>query len=188
MKKILIIVDAQYDFCEGGSLAVEGASKKMDALASYLSLHGKEYDSIFLTADWHLPSHCSFKENGGIWPPHCIQFSKGASIYSPILAVLNGEKLSYHVLTKGCNEDHEEYSVFKNTHSCDTLIAVNEFLNVDMVDFVGIAYDYCLKDSALDSKKVFTNSSIRVLKDYCPAIGDQNETTKILEDNNIIVI
>lgn len=188
MAKILIIVDAQEDFLEGGSLAVEGARQTMNSLAAHLVLHGKEYDGIYLTADWHLPTHCSFKENGGIWPPHCIQFSKGAAIHNSILLALNGEKLDYQVLTKGRDEDHEEYSVFKNKKSCDYLIGVNNHLDVDTVDFVGIAYDYCIKDSALDSKKVFTNATIRVLKDWCPAIGNPEDTTRILEDNNIIVL
>lgn len=188
MGKILFIIDAQEDFLEGGSLAVEGARKKMNALADYLAVHGKEYDGIYLTADWHLPSHCSFKDNGGIWPIHCVQYSKGAAIYQPILNVLDGERLDYYVLTKGCDEDHEEYSVFKNKKSCDYLIGINNHLNVDSVDFCGIAYDYCLRDSALDSKKVFTSSEIRVLKEFCPCIGNADETTKILEDNNIVVI
>jgi nicotinamidase/pyrazinamidase len=187
-KKILFIIDAQEDFLEGGSLAVEGARQKMNALADYLVLHGKKYDGIYLTADWHLPTHCSFKENGGIWPPHCIQYSKGAAIHQSILSALHGEKLDYFVLTKGCNEDHEEYSVFKNAESRAYLENINSHMEIDTVDFCGIAYDYCLKDSALDSKKVFTNSTIRVLKDFCPCIGDPNETTKILEDNNIVIV
>lgn len=188
MGKILIIVDAQEDFLEGGSLAVEGARQKMNALAGYLAVHGKEYDGIYLTADWHLPSHCSFKDNGGIWPSHCVQYSKGAAIHQPILVVLNGEKLDYCVLTKGCDEDHEEYSVFKNEKSCEYLKNVNNHMQVNTVDFAGIAYDYCLKDSVLDSKKVFTNSTIRVLKEFCPCIGNADETTKILEDNNVIIV
>jgi nicotinamidase-related amidase len=104
------------------------------------------------------------------------------------LSVLNGEKLDYCVLTKGCDEDHEEYSVFKNEKSCEYLKNINNHMQIDTVDFCGIAYDYCLKDSALDSKKVFTNSKIRVLKEFCPCIEKLDETTRILEDNNIEVI
>ena len=187
-KKILIIVDAQYGFMEGGKLPVDGATEKMNNGVQYLDAHCEEYDAIFLTADWHPITHCSFKENGGIWDAHCTQHTHDAAIYEPILEVLNKHKIDYKILTKGCDEDHEEYSVFKNKKSCDYLIGVNKYLDVDTVDFFGIAYDYCLKDSAIDSKKVFMNSTIRVLKDFCPAIEDPNETTKVLEDNNIIVM
>lgn len=185
MKKILIIVDAQYDFLDGGKLGVDGAKATMNRLSVYINEHYKDYDAIILTADWHLPSHCSFKENGGIWPPHCIQFSNGAAIYEPILNMLNYHKVDYTILTKGCDEDHEEYSVFKNEKSCNYLKA---FKDVETVDFCGIALNYCLKDSAIDSKKVFTKANIRVLKSYCPSIGDPTEAIKTLEDNNIELI
>lgn len=120
--------------------------------------------------------------------PHCIQFTHGASLYQPLVDVLTTLKVDYCVLTKGCDEDHEEYSIFKNEKSCNYLTRINDYVNVETVDFVGIAYDYCVKDSAIDSKKIFTNSDIRVLKDFCPSIGDPNETTKILENNNITVV
>ena len=188
MGKILIIVDAQEDFLEGGSLAVEGARQRMNALAAHLVLHGKEYDGIYLTADWHLPTHCSFKENGGIWPPHCIQFSKGAAIHKSILLALNGEKLDYQVLTKGCDEDHEEYSVFKNKKSCDYLIGINNHLDVDTVDFAGIALNYCVLDSIKDGKKVFTNAHFRLFKDFTPSIGSPDEALKEIDELGVEII
>ena len=188
MAKVLMIIDAQYGFIEGGNLGVEGARDKMNGLVDFIKEHHNEYDNIYLSADWHLPTHCSFKDNGGIWPPHCVQFSHDAAIYQPILDALNAANVDYHVLTKGCDEDHEEYSVFKNEISNAYLQAIANVKDIDTVDFVGIAYDYCVKDSALDSKKVFTKATIRVLKDWCPAIGKPEDTTKILEDNNIIVL
>jgi nicotinamidase/pyrazinamidase len=188
MGKILFIIDAQEDFLEGGSLAVEGARQKMNGLAGYLAVHGKDYDGIYLTADWHLPSHCSFKENGGIWPPHCVQYSKGAAIHQPILTVLNGEKLDYCVLTKGCDEDHEEYSVFKNKKSCDYLKKINDSIKVDTVDFCGIALNYCVLDSIKDGKKVFTNAHFRLLKDLAPSIGSPDEALKEIENLGVELV
>lgn len=183
-KRLLIIVDGQYDFING-SLAVNGAKEKMDELSTFIDTMKRDYSAIVLTADWHPKNHCSFKENGGIWPPHCVEFTHGASIYQPIMGALEG--VDYKVLTKGTNKEEEEYSVFKNIVSKTHLERLAN-MGYDTVDFVGIAYDYCVKESAIDSKEIFTNSKIRVLKDFCPCIGDIEETTKILENNNIEVI
>ena len=75
-KKLLLVIDAQYDFIFG-SLAVNGADKMMEDLASYIKDSGKGYESIIATADWHPITHCSFKENGGEWPMHCVAYSNG---------------------------------------------------------------------------------------------------------------
>ena len=71
MDKILLIVDPQVDFISG-SLAVEGAKEKMDALASALQNGEIDCDYVMVTKDFHPSNHCSFKENGGQWPPHCV--------------------------------------------------------------------------------------------------------------------
>ena len=53
MKKALIIVDVQNDFCEGGALAVPGANE----IISYINLlmEENEYDKIVLTQAQILP-------------------------------------------------------------------------------------------------------------------------------------
>lgn len=65
MDKILLIVDPQVDFISG-SLAVEGAKEKMDALASALQNGEIDCDYAMVTKDFHPSNHCSFKENGGL--------------------------------------------------------------------------------------------------------------------------
>ena len=187
-RKILIIVDAQYGFIEGGSLGVDGAREAMNRLVEFIEKHYKEYDGIFLTADWHPITHCSFKDNGGIWPTHCVQFSQGAAIYQPILDVLDHLKIDYDVLTKGCDEDHEEYSIFKNVTSEAYLKAMNKHNEISEVHVCGLALDFCVKDSILDGKKTFVNSQFKLIKDCTAAIGNPEDTYKVLEDNNVIII
>lgn len=83
MDKILLIVDPQVDFISG-SLAVEGAKEKMDALASALQNGEIDCDYIMVTKDFHPSNHCSFKENGGQWPPHCVKGTAGSCVYAPL--------------------------------------------------------------------------------------------------------
>ena len=89
VKKVLFIIDAQRDFMDGGRLGVDNSKDKMDALAKYIRESKGKYDSILASVDWHPSTHCSFKPNGGMWPPHCVQFSTGAAIYQPILDAIN---------------------------------------------------------------------------------------------------
>ena len=76
MKQLLLIVDPQNDFING-SLAVSEAEAKMKALASYIATNAERYQAIFVTMDSHPANHCSFADNGGIWPPHCVLHTYG---------------------------------------------------------------------------------------------------------------
>lgn len=186
-KKILFLIDVQYDFING-SLAVEGAKETMDNLCEFLKENGPMYDKIILTADWHPITHCSFKENGGMWPKHCVQHSVGAAIYEPLLKTLDEIKSDYVILTKGDNEDHEEYSVFKNEVSCNAIKGICSSLETNDIDFAGIALNYCVKDSILDCKRTLPNINLHLFKEFSPSIGEAEPTLKKLEEFNIHIM
>lgn len=63
MKKALVIVDVQNDFCEGGNLAVNGAGEVIPVINELIE--NPEYDLIVYTKDWHPKEHKSFASN---WP------------------------------------------------------------------------------------------------------------------------
>jgi nicotinamidase/pyrazinamidase len=94
MKKALIVVDVQNDFCEGGALAVP----KANSIIPYVNLLMEDttYDEIILTQDWHPANHKSFASNNGrkvgevinlnglpqfMWPDHCVQGTSGAEFH-----------------------------------------------------------------------------------------------------------
>ena len=187
-KNVLFVIDGQNDFIEGGSLPVTGGKAAMNNMAGYIRDNYKKYSLIVFTVDWHPQTHCSFESNGGIWPTHCVQHSHGAAIYQPLLDVLDENKIDYIVLTKGLHEDHEEYSIFKNTISKHILEKYNDNEKYDTVDFGGLALDYCVKDSIMGAKKVFTNSKLRLLKDCTAAIGKPEETYEYLINNEVEII
>jgi nicotinamidase/pyrazinamidase len=185
---VLLIVDAQNDFIEDGALPVAGARDSMNRLAEYIKNNYQKYSLIVFTVDWHPQTHCSFTKNKGQWPTHCVQFSNGAAIYQPLLDVLDENNIDYIVLTKGTNEDREEYSIFKNPVSKMTLTKYNEANKFEFVDVAGLALDYCVKDSISDGKKVFTNSKFRLLKDCTAAIGKPEETYDVIINNEVEII
>ena len=67
--RLLIIVDPQIDFTTG-SLATANGPKAMDYLATKLDEgEWKNYGWIIVTQDAHPENHCSFVEQGGVFPP-----------------------------------------------------------------------------------------------------------------------
>lgn len=161
MKKALIIVDVQNDFCEGGALAVPDA----DSIIPYINLLTAEndYDQVVLTQDWHPANHRSFASNNGksvgetislngvpqfMWPDHCVQGTFGAEFHED----LNRDKVT-HIIQKGKNPEIDSYSGFQdNNHFMKT--GLEDFLkyhDIRLVEIVGLALDYCVKFTALDA-------------------------------------
>jgi nicotinamidase/pyrazinamidase len=137
----LIIVDYQNDFARpDGALSVpagEDVAEHINALA-----RSGEYELVLATRDWHPPDHGSFTEQGGIWPVHCVQGTGGAELHP----ALDTEPLDA-IVDKGQDPGTEGYSAFDATSLAETLRA----RGVDGLTVVGLATDYCVKNTALDA-------------------------------------
>ena len=181
MSKMLLLVDCQCDFMEGGKLAVAGATEKMDKLAEYVRRHGQEYDRIAFTVDFHPHNHCSFKKNGGQWPEHCVQYSTGASIYEPVLSAANKTGSIVAILRKGQDPERENYSVFQDDTSA---MAIEDWIwnGIDEVDVAGIAMDYCVKETMKDGLDKYPNVIWSLLYSYCPIINDSDFGGKVVSE------
>jgi nicotinamidase/pyrazinamidase len=136
----LIIVDFQNDFTPGGALAVRDG----DRIAERLNELAAEprFDLVVATRDWHPPDHGSFAEQGGPWPVHCVRDTEGAQLHP----ALRQEHVDV-VIDKGTDPDTEGYSGFDGT----TLGELLEERGIDSVTVVGLATDYCVKNTALDA-------------------------------------
>lgn len=184
MKNILLIVDPQNDFITG-SLAVEGAKKKMMYLSDYID--SIEYDYIFITMDTHPLNHCSFKENGGIWPKHCVAGTNGWCIPEYLSNALKdaSSESYYH---KGIESDQEEYSIFDNSvdgHFLEGRI-IKLFKQDDLyIDVCGIAGDYCVLETIKGLRRIIGDMHIRVLIDYTASIDGGEKLINYLKENNI---
>lgn len=162
-RKMLLLIDCQYDFLEGGKLGVEGATQKMNDLVAHIEKN--DYECAIFTCDWHPTNHCSFAENGGEWNTHCIQHTLGASIYQPLFDIVSSKIKNFKVLTKGDIPSKEEYSIMSNYLSSKELIRFIERSNVDEIDVCGIMSSFCVLNTVKDlaNEKVFagTNSSVK---------------------------
>jgi nicotinamidase/pyrazinamidase len=140
MVEALVIVDFQNDFTPGGALAVAGG----DAIAERVNELAADprFDLVVATRDWHPPDHGSFAAQGGPWPEHCVQGSEGAELH-PALK----RELVHVVVDKGQNPGTEGYSGFDETNLEELL----RERDVERVTVVGLATDYCVKNTALDA-------------------------------------
>jgi nicotinamidase/pyrazinamidase len=138
--RALIIVDFQNDFTPGGALAVPDG----DAIAprvNELAASG-DFDLVVATRDWHPPDHGSFTERGGIWPIHCVAGTPGAELHP----ALDAARVDV-VIDKGQDPQTEGYSGFQGTRLGELL----RERDVDDVVIVGLATDYCVRNTALDA-------------------------------------
>ncbi|MBQ3438461.1 MAG: isochorismatase family protein, partial [Bacteroidales bacterium] len=105
---------------------------------------------ILFVRDHHPAGHCSFTEQGGPWPPHCVQGTHGADIHEA-LAPYADEDLSFF---KGEDPAREQYSGFEGHNPAgQSLGEVLHLLEMDQVIICGIATEYCVRNTAEDLLK-----------------------------------
>lgn len=191
MNKALLLIDCQHDFIEGGSLAVKGAKDIMDNLTNYIKTHGQDYKIIIMTLDFHPWNHSSFNEYGGKWPMHCVQFTKGASVYESlskavISTVLSEPKTTtFSLLTKGTDPQIEEYSAFTNDKNIASFKYNIDKNNIDQIDIAGICGDICVLDSIKSLIDLGYKDKIHVLEDFCPSIDGGSSLHNFIVENNL---
>ena len=178
--KLLLIIDPQIDFITG-SLPVPGAEFAMNALAGYIRSHSAEYAAIVVTADLHPMRHCSFVEEGGEWPRHCIADSEGAAIWPAVMDELLVDPDKVTVLHKGENAEREEYSIFKNAAAAERIRQIIEADNIGQIDICGLAGDVCVSDTIRDGISLAA-VPINVLVDLSPSIDGGHTLQSVISD------
>jgi nicotinamidase/pyrazinamidase len=145
----LIIVDFQNDFLPGGALAVPDGNKIIPVLNEYISLFINHHLPIIATRDWHPRKTRHFKQYGGLWPPHCIQNTWGAQFHPDLH--LPSDTI---IISKGTGEAQEGYSGFEGVdHSGKPLIDVLKDNQIFHLSIGGLATDYCVKATVIESAK-----------------------------------
>ena len=154
----ILVVDLQNDFITG-SLAVPGAEDILPAVKKWVD----RFDFRLASVDWHPADHSSFEEQGGPWPPHCVEDTEGAYIHS----ILDG--IGFIKVSKGMDKDREQYSAFDGTKVADLLPK----LKIKRLFICGLATDYCVKATVMDALEQF-DGEVYILLDAIAAV-DVNE-------------
>ncbi|MET1036565.1 MAG: isochorismatase family protein [Arthrobacter sp.] len=166
MGKALIIVDVQNDFCEGGSLAVDGGAAVAAALAAHVRDHPGEYDAVVATQDWHIDPGTHFSSEPDFvdsWPRHCVAGTRGAELHPALADALPPGRIDAF-FRKGRYE--AAYSGFEGrladpaaddapepgpTHRAPGVPLARWLADrgIDEVEIAGIATDHCVRATAL---------------------------------------
>ncbi len=138
----LLIADIQNDFLPGGALGVARGDEVVPALNRYAAGFHARGLPVFATRDWHPPDHSSFREQGGIWPVHCVRGTKGAEFH-PDFHLPPGAV----VISKATDPKKEAYSAFEGT----TLDERLREIGVRRLFIGGLATDYCVLHTIRDA-------------------------------------
>jgi nicotinamidase/pyrazinamidase len=149
----LLVVDMQRDFMPGGALAVPTADVLVPRINHYIDHFTAIGAPVYLSRDWHPANHCSFREQGGRWPPHCVAGSTGADfargLRVPEMAV---------IVSKATTAAEDAYSAFERT----ALATLLQSRGVVHLWVAGVATDYCVKASVLDARRLGLHVTVLV--------------------------
>lgn len=202
MKKALLVIDIQNDFCKNGSLEIDGADGIIPVVNRWIGEFKQNGNLIVATKDWHPVTHKSFaiNSNGKIgeigelnglqqvwWPVHCVQNSYGAEFHKE----LNTMEID-RVVYKGENIDIDSYSAFfdngkRYKTELDTILKSE---NIEEIYVVGLATDYCVKYSVLDALEL--GYKVNVILKGCKGVNlnpnDCDNAVEEMENKGAIII
>lgn len=142
------MVDVQYDFLPGGALPVPNGEEIIHPLTQYAATA----DLVIASRDWHPEDHFSFSDNpsweDGSWPPHCVQGTKGAKIYTSVRRYAN------FVVSKATSKTPPDaYSAFagRTLRPSATLEEILQRAPITAVVVGGLAFEYCVAHTAFDA-------------------------------------
>lgn len=216
-KTALLIIDLQEDFLPpNGSLATANGREIIQPIIKLMTSDKYKWDAIIATKDWHTPDHISFAKTHGqepyttkvlsspdgsgetklhtLWPVHCVQDTPGSEFPKEFNDVfqqlLEKQKVPTKIVLKGYLQDREYYSCFKDVWGlhkteCTQFLKDNEITDVVTV---GIAYDFCVMYSSIDSEAAGFNTF--VIKDLTRSVYPDkiDETTENYEKHHVQVI
>ena len=204
MRTALIVVDVQNDFCEGGSLAVDGGSDVAAAISEHIEQHHGDYEAIVGTLDWHISPGSHFSEEPDFrtsWPVHCVAETEGAdthdeletdrieawfrkgeyeAAYSGFEGVLAPETSTPLGAVEENDEDDDE-----DPNGLDDWLRDRE---IEAVDIVGLADDHCVRATALEAADA--GYETRVLLGLSAAVSPDSleDVVDALEDAGVEVV
>lgn len=172
-KKGLLVVDVQNDFCLGGALEVPGSERVVQNIKYHIENNRATYHTLIFTKDWHIRPDTHFSDTPDYkdtWPRHCVADTYGAAIHRTLAPFSMGAAAK--IILKG--EYSAGYSGFDG-HLVDSRTTLLEYLrSMDNMELVvcGLAFDYCVRSTAIDSAKYSFKTS--VLMECTAAVSNSN--------------
>jgi nicotinamidase/pyrazinamidase len=157
----LVVVDVQNDFTDpAGGLSVRDAGAILQPVNDLVAAAQAAGALVAYTQDWHPPSTPHFEKDGGIWPTHCVAGTWGAALH-PALHVVGP------VVRKGIGgeDGYSGFTVRDVTTGNEEPTALHGLLEerrISRVVIVGLAQDVCVKETALDARRLGYETAVVV--------------------------
>ncbi|MFB6987334.1 isochorismatase family protein [Streptomyces sp. NPDC056178] len=180
MRRALIVVDVQKDFCEGGSVPVKGGADRAVAIADLIRQADGQYAHVVATRDHHIDPGAHFSAHPDFqnsFPVHCVVGGEGGEFHPNFAPAVTSGAVE-EVFYKGAHSASKsgfEGAAEDGTSLTDWLRA----RDVTDLDVVGIATDHCVKATALDG--VRAGFEVQVLLDYTAGVAADTTSTAITE-------
>lgn len=156
----LIVVDVQNDFCPGGTLAVDNGDEVVPVMNRWIAEAAARAVPVYASRDWHPRDHPSFEAQGGPWPNHCIQDTRGAGFHPDLY--LSSDTI---IVSKGTRFDKDQYSAFDDTGLAQEL----RRRDIGRLVIGGLAEDVCVRATALDALR--QGFEVAIIRDGTRAIS-----------------
>jgi nicotinamidase/pyrazinamidase len=182
----LLVIDIQNCFLPGGSLGVAGGDEVVAPLNRAIMTFATRRLPVFVSRDWHPANHCSFVEQGGPWPPHCVQNTEGAA-FAANLQIPEGAV----VISKATDPEVEEYSDMAGRDpEGDTFDGLLRRGGVRRLFVGGLATDYCVLFTVRDALGL--GYGVYLLTDGIRAVdvnpGDGEKAVREMEERGATLI
>lgn len=198
MAQALIIVDVQNDFCEGGSLAVEGGAEVATGISELLD-STDSFDAVAATQDWHIDPGTHFSERPDFhasWPVHCVAGSNGAQLHRNVdteyidayfrkgqfdaaYSGFEGVQAADLEVPLGENDTAADEDGVESTQAGASLDEWLQENDIDTVTIAGLATDYCVRATALDA--IQAGYDVRLLVSLCAGVDEVNSQKALAE-------
>ena len=148
----LLVVDVQNDFADpAGGLYVRGGEEIVRPIAVEVGAAQNAGAAVAYSQDWHPGTTPHFEKDGGAWPVHCVHDTWGAELHPDLL--VHGP-----VVRKGTSGE-DGYSAFSVRDPLSGAAASTQLQSlldptVRRLVIVGLAGDYCVKETALDGRRL----------------------------------
>jgi len=120
----VLIIDMQYDFLPDGAFGVPEGNDCLAPIAALIAAGVSAGATIICSRDYHPHDHASFNTEGGPFPPHCLQGSRGSRLAAPIASALTAAKRAapnlVDVVFKGWHAHVDSFGAFTYTEPMAT--------------------------------------------------------------------
>ena len=179
--KALLVVDPQNDFMPGGSLPVPDGDSIITVVNRLIELFNSNNAPVFISRDWHPADHCSFIEEGGKWPPHCVKDTEGALFHPDLILPESSE-----VIDKAVVKEPDAYSAFQDTGLANIL----KIRGLTDIYTCGLATDVCVRSTILDGLRA--GFKMYVIEDAARAVeinpGDEKQAICEMKAAGAVII